>query len=461
VSTAANLGAYLTSDRQILSTFSNLGTLAGVYTTPAIHVHVRGVFTHTTMTATYRGAGRPEAAYLIERLIDLAALQLKRDPAELRRINTIAPSAMPFKTGLTFTYDCGEFEHNMDAALAMIDYAGFEARRAKSLEQGKLRGFGVTNTIERSGQPQPETAEIRFDPTGTLTLVVGTKSQGQGHETMYKILLCERLGIDAADVRLAEGDTDVSPFGTGTFGSRSAIIGGSAAWMAADKVIAKGRRIAAHLLEAAESDIAFEDGRFIVSGTDRSVTLKEVARAAFEPMRLPKGLEPGLYETATYIPETLTFPNGCHACEVEVDRDTGHVKVVSYAVVDDVGTVINALTLKGQVHGGIAQGLGQALMEHMVYDRESGQLSSGSFMDYCMPRADDLPALEVKAHAVPTKMNPLGVKGAGEAGTVGGLPTVMNAVIDALSPLGIAHLEMPLTSERVWRALKGAPASTN
>jgi carbon-monoxide dehydrogenase large subunit len=456
VRTSCSLGAYLTSDRQIMSTFSNLGTLAGVYTTPAMHVHVRGVLTNTTTTATYRGAGRPEAAYVIERLIDLAARELKLDPAELRRINTIAPSAMPFKTGLTYTYDCGEFEHNMDAALKLIDYAGFGRRRDESARQGKLRGFGITNTIERAGQPSPETAEIRFDPTGTVTLVVGTKSQGQGHDTMYKILLSDRLGLDSSDVRLAEGDTDVVQFGTGTFGSRSATIGGSAAWLAAGKVIDKGKRIAAHLLEAAESDIAFERGRFVVSGTDRAVTLKDVAKVAFDPMRLPKSIEPGLYETATYSPAVLTFPNGCHACEVEVDRETGRVDVVSYVVVDDVGTVINVLTLKGQVHGGIAQGVGQALMEHMIYDAESGQLATGSFMDYCMPRADDLPPFEVKAHSVPTKMNPLGVKGAGEAGTVGGLPTVMNAVIHALSPLGIEHLEMPLTSQRVWRAIREA-----
>jgi carbon-monoxide dehydrogenase large subunit len=459
VRTAANLGAYLTSDRQILSTFSNLGTLAGVYLTPAIYVHVRGVLTNTTATATYRGAGRPEAAYIIERLIDLAARELRKDPAELRRLNTIPPAAMPFKTGLVFTYDCGEFEHNMNEVLRHIDYSGFERRRVESERRGRLRGFGLTNTIERAGQPAPETAEIRFDPTGTVTLVVGTKSQGQGHETMYKVLLSDRLGIDSGDVRLAEGDTDVVQFGTGTFGSRSAITGGSAAYMAAGKIIEKGRRIAAHLLEAAESDITFERGRFVVSGTDRAVSLKDVAKAAFDPMRLPKGFEPGLYETATFVPEAMTFPNGCHACEVEVDPDTGRIAVLSYVVVDDVGTVINALTLKGQVHGGIAQGLGQALGEHMIYDRESGQLATGSFMDYAMPRADDLPSIEVHSHVVPTRMNPLGVKGAGEAGTVGGLPTVMNAVINALSPLGIGHLEMPLTPERVWRAVREVRAN--
>jgi carbon-monoxide dehydrogenase large subunit len=456
VSTLANLGAYLTSDRQILSTFSNLGTLAGVYTTPAIHVYVRGVLTNTTATATYRGAGRPEAAYVIESMIELAARELGRDPVELRRMNTIGSDVLPFRTGLTFTYDSGRFEENMDKTLAMVDYAGFEKRRAASAARGRLRGIGLSNTIERAGQPSPETAEIRFDPTGGVTLIVGTKSQGQGHDTMYKILLSDRLGIDPSEVRLAEGDTDVVAFGVGTFGSRSAIIGGSAAWMAAGKIIDKARKIAAHLLEAAESDIAFEKGRFVVSGTDRAVTLKEAAKAAFEPQRLPRGLEPGLYEIATYAPEQLTFPNGCHACEVEIDPETGAVEVVRYVVVDDVGTVINPLTLKGQVHGGVAQGLGQALVENMVYDRDSGQLVSASFLDYAMPRADHLPPIEVVSNPAPTKMNPLGVKGAGEAGTVGALPTVMNAVVNALAPLGVTDFEMPATPERVWRAIRAA-----
>ncbi len=454
VRTACNLGAYLTSDRQILSTFSNLGTLAGVYTTPAMYVHVHGMLTHTTSTATYRGAGRPEAAYIIESLIEQAARELGKDPAELRRLNTIAPAAMPFKTGLTFTYDCGEFEHNMDAALKLIDRPGFERRRAEAAKRGRLLGFGLSNTIERAGQPSPETAEVRFDPTGGVTLVVGTKSQGQGHETMYKILLSERLGLDSSEVRLSEGDTDVVAFGTGTFGSRSATIGGSAAWLAAGKIIEKGRRIAAHLLEAAEADILFERGRFAVAGTDRAVTLKDVARAAFDPMRLPKGMEPGLYELATYSPEALTFPNGCHACEVEIDPETGHVQLLKYVVVDDVGTVINELTLKGQVHGGIVQGLGQALAEQIVYEAESGQLATGSFMDYAMPRASDAPSFEVKSHLVPTRLNPLGVKGAGEAGTVGALPVIMNAVNDALGTVGGERLEMPLTAQRIWRALR-------
>ncbi len=452
-----NLGAYLTSDRTILSTFGNLGTLAGVYRTPAIHVNVYGMFTNTVATATYRGAGRPEACYLIEAIIDRAARETGIDRVALRRRNMIPPAAMPFKTGLIYTYDCGAFEEIMDKALAQADVAGFETRRAEAKARGRLRGLGIANPIERAGAPPgPETAQIRFDPTGTVTLAVGTVSQGQGHETMYKILLSHTLGIDSEDVFLIQGDTDKVAFGSGTFGSRSAVIAGSAVHKAAEKVIEKGRRIAAHMLEAAESDIEFERGTFTVAGTDRAVSLKEVAKASFQTARIPKGMEPGLVETGVFEPESQTFPNGTHVCEIEIDPDTGRCEIVRYVVVDDVGAVINELTLDGQVHGGVMQGVGQALHEHMLYDRETAQLSSGSFMDYVMPRADDICAIEVELHPVPTKLNPLGVKGAGEAGTVGGLPVVMSAAIDALLPLGITEIEMPLTPEKVWRAIRAA-----
>ncbi len=455
VKSLVNLGAYLFADRQHQPAWSNLGGIAGTYTTPAIHVEVRGVYTNTSTTATYRGAGRPEAAYLIERMIDLAARSTGKDRVELRRMNCIPPEAMPYKTGLTFVYDSGRFGENLEQGLELADYADFESRRAESAGRGRLRGIGVTNTIERSSPPLPEAAELRFDPTGSVSVIVGTKSQGQSHETMYKILVSHLLGIDSGEVRLLEGDTDVSPFGIGTFGSRSAVSGGNAVHLAAGKVIDKGKRIAAHLLEAAPQDIAFERGRFFVAGTDRAVGLKQVAQAAFDPVRLPKGMEPGLYETGTYTPQP-TFPTGCHIAEVEVDPETGKVELLRYSVIDDVGAVINLLTLKGQIHGGIAQGLGQALMEDIHYDRESGQLLSGSFMDYAMPRADSVCSIDIHSNPCPTPTNPLGVKGAGEAGTVGALPSVMNAVIHALSPLGIDHLDMPLTPERVWRAIQEA-----
>jgi aerobic carbon-monoxide dehydrogenase large subunit len=459
VKTLANLGAYVSADINILPTFANLGTLAGVYRTPAIHVTVLGVLTNTSATAPYRGAGRPEACYVIEGMIDRAARELGVDRVELRRRNMIPPSAMPFKTGLVYTYDCGEFENVMDEALAHADYAGFERRRAEGRRHGKLRGFGISNPIERAGAPPgAETAEIRFDPTGSVTLAVGTTAQGQSHETMYKIILSEKLGLDFDDITLLQGDTDKIVWGTGTFGSRSAVIGGSAAVRAAEKIIAKGRKIAAHLFEAAETDVEFAPARgFAVAGTDKRLSLKEVARAAFQPGRLPKDMEPGLFETGVFDPVNQTFPYGTHCCEIEIDPETGRIAILRYVAVDDVGVVINALTLHGQVHGGIAQGVGQALSERILYDAKSGQLLTGSFMDYGMPRADDLSAIEVDDHAVPTKVNPLGAKGAGEAGTVGALPAVMSAALDALSPLGVKHIEMPLTPERVWRAISEAP----
>jgi carbon-monoxide dehydrogenase large subunit len=378
------------------------------------------------------------------------------DRLELRRLNVIPSSAMPYRNPLGVTYDCGDFARGMEQALRAADVGGFAARRGQARARGALRGLGVVNAIERAAGPQPEFAEIRFAPSGTATVLMGTKSQGQGHETTFKQVLHERLGLDPADVRYVDGDTDRVAFGMGTMGSRSTVIGGTALWMAAGKVIAKGTRIAARLLEAAEADVGFADGRFTVAGTDRAVTLKEVARAAFQPAQLPPGVEPGLYETATFAPRQDTWPNGCHVCEVEVDPETGAVALLGYVVVDDVGTVINPLTLKGQIHGGVAQGVGQALMEQVVYDRESGQLLTASFMDYAIPRADSLCDMHIESNPVPTTLNPLGAKGAGEAGTVGALPVVINAVLDALAPLGVRDLDMPATSERVWLAIQAA-----
>jgi carbon-monoxide dehydrogenase large subunit len=459
VKTLANVGAYVSSDRNLLATFSNVPTVVGVYAFPAAHAQVLSVLTNTNSTAPYRGAGRPESTYVIERLIDDAAAELGLDRVELRRKNLIPSSAMPYRNALGVTYDCGDFVKNMDDVLKLADVAGFPARREASRARGRLRGLGFVNAIERAAGPQPEFAEIRFAPSGTATLLMGSKNQGQGHETTFKQILHERLGLDPADVRYIDGDTDRVAYGMGTMGSRSTVIGGTALWMAADKVIAKGTKIAARLLEAADADVVFADGRFGVAGTDRGVTLREVARAAFQPASLPAGVEPGLYETGTFVPKNDTWPNGTHVCEVEIDPDTGDVALVKYTLVDDVGTVINPLTLKGQIHGGVAQGVGQALMEQVVYDGDSGQLLTATFMDYAMPRADTLPDMAIGSNPVPTKLNPMGAKGAGEAGTVGALPVVINAVMDALAPLGVRAFDMPATPARVWEVIQAARAA--
>jgi len=456
VRTLANVGAYVSSDRNLLATFSNVVTLVGVYAFSTAYVHVTSVLTNTNSTAPYRGAGRPEATYVLERLIDDTARELGVDPVELRRKNLIPASAMPYKNPLGATYDCGDFPTSMEKALKLGDVASFAVRRDGARRRGKLRGLGLVNAIEQAAGPQPEFAEIRFAPSGSATVLMGSKNQGQGHETTFKQILNERLGLDPADVLYVDGDTDRVGFGMGTMGSRSTVIGGTALWTAADKVIAKGKKIAARLLEAAEADVTFVDGKFGVVGTDRAVALKDVARAAFQPNQLPPGVEPGLYETGTFSPKQATWPNGCHVCEVEIDPDTGAVEIVSYVIVDDVGTVINPVTLKGQIHGGVAQGVGQALMEQVVYDRESGQLLTASFMDYAIPRGDTLPDMHIESNPVPTKLNPMGAKGAGEAGTVGALPVVMNAVVDALASVGVRQLDMPATADRVWRAIQDA-----
>jgi len=451
VRNTAALGAYISTDRNLMTSFANLGSLAGVYLLPAAHIGVTGMLSHTSSLAPYRGNGRPEAIYILERLIDDAARELNVDRVELRRRNLIPPSAMPYKTAIAFTYDCGEFEKGMDKALAFSKWSDFPSRRELSKSKGKLRGIGLSNAIERAAAPGMEYAEVRFDPGGTATLMVGTTSQGQGHETMYRQIAATRLGLAQENMRVVEGDTDAVAFGAGSFGSRSAAIGGTALWLAADKAIAKGKRIAAHLLEAADADISFAHGRFAIAGTDRNLAWKDIARAAYGMAPLPAGLEPGLVENASFSPVQETFPNGTHVCEVEVDPETGSVTPVSYVVVDDVGTEINPLTLEGQVVGGIVQGLGQILMERIVYDPESGQLLTASFMDYAMPRAGDLCNFEVGHNPVPTRLNPLGAKGAGEAGTVGALAAAMNAIVDAI---GTERIDMPATPERVWQALR-------
>lgn len=452
----ANIGAYVASDRQLLTPFTQIQTLTGVYDIKACHVTIDAVLSNTNPTAPYRGAGRPEAAYFLERVIEAAAEEMGIDPIAIRRRNCITESQIPYKAPLGPLYDSGQFEKNMDLALDVADYAGYATREAATKAQGKLRGIGVANAIEQAAGATPEYAEIRFNPSGTVIMLLGTKTHGQGHETAYKQILHERLGIAPTDVQFIDGDTDRVAFGMGSNGSRSMVTGGSALKLAADKVIDKGKKIAAHLLEAAVADIDFADNKFSVTGTDRGVTLKQVAVAAFQPARLPKGLEPGLYENATYIPERDTFPNGCHVAEVEIDPDTGVVQLVEYVVVDDVGTIINPLTMYGQIHGGVAQGLGQILMEQVVYDKDSGQLMSASFMDYAMPRADTMCSVKIVSNPCPTPSNPLGAKGAGEAGCVGALPAVMIAIMNALKPLGVKELDMPATSERVWRAIQEA-----
>jgi carbon-monoxide dehydrogenase large subunit len=411
------------------------------------------VFTHTNPVRPYRGNGRPEAAYVIERLVDLAADELGIDPAELRRKNYIPPAAMPFKTALTFTYDSGEFEKSMDMALRLADFAGFERRRAEARKRGKLRGIGISNTIERAAAQGFEGAEIRFDKSGAVTLLAGSVTQGQGHETIFKQIMCDRLGIDPAEVHYVQGDSDQVFVGEGTGGSRSATIGGAAVDIAAERITAKGKQIAAHLLKVDVADVNFAEGVFSSPKTNRTLTIKEVAKEAMEPNKLPKSMDVGLIATATYVAPVQNFPNGCHICELEIDEDTGEVEIVRYSVVDDVGTIINPLLLKGQIVGGVAQGVGQILMEDIRFDGD-GQILTGSFMDYAMPRATDISAVEVKGNPVPTKTNPLGVKGAGEAGCVGAMPAVANALVDALSHLGIRHVEMPATPERLWRAIQ-------
>ena len=453
----ANMGAYLANFGP-LPAFGNIGGVAGVYMTPAIHAEITGVFTNTSPTGPYRGAGRPEATSAIEQAIDLAARELDLDRVELRRRNIIPPSAMPYQTPLTYNYDCGEFEANMDRALEMADSDDFEARRAAAKAQGMLRGLGIANAVEQAAGMFDEGGEIRFDRQGNATILMGTHSHGQGHETVFRQLLADKLGLEFEAMRYVQGDTDLVNYGHGTGGSRVSGLGGGALLGASIKIIDKGRAIAAHALEAPEQDIEFAEGRFTVAGTDRSLGLKEVAAMAFQPAMLPPGMESGLTGFATFKAPGPTFPNATHVAEVEIDPETGVTRILRYVAVDDVGTVMNPLLLKGQLHGGIVQGAGQILGEEIQWD-ESGQVLSGSFMDYVMPRADDMPFFEIEARGVPSPRNPLGIKGAGEAGTVGAVACLTSAIIDALSPLGITEMDMPATPERVWRAIRASKSA--
>jgi aerobic carbon-monoxide dehydrogenase large subunit len=454
VKTIAAVGAYPQAGSNAF--VNNLGTLAGVYRTPAVHADVTAVYTNTNPMRAYRGNGRPEAAYVIERMVDEAAAELGMDGVELRRRNTIPPEAMPFKSGLTFTYDCGEFEKCLDMALELADARGFASRRAEARRHGKLRGLGIANTIERAAAGGFEAAEIRFDRSGTVTLLSGSITQGQGHETVYKQLLCDRLGIHPDQVHYVQGDTEKVAIGEGTGGSRSASLGGSAVNLATEKIVGKAKAIAGRILGADPEEVRFEDGLFSAPRSNRTLTVGEIAKESLNPENLPDGMDLGLIAGATFACKEQNFPNGCHVCELEIDEETGKVEILRYSVVDDVGTVMNPLLLEGQIRGGIAQGVGQVLMEDIRFDPASGQLLTGSFMDYAMPRADTLSAIDCEDHPVPTTTNPLGVKGAGEAGNVGALPAVANALVNALAPLGIRDVAMPATPEHLWRAINAA-----
>ncbi len=469
VKTVANMGAYLSTFAPAVPTYLYATLLAGCYRTPAIYAEVRAVFTHTVPVDAYRGAGRPEAAFVLERLADLAATELGMDRVEIRRKNFIPRDAFPYQTPVALQYDTGDYAATLDAALQKSDWAGFEKRRAEAKKRGRLRGIGISTYVEACGiAPSAvvgslgaraglyESANVRVHPTGSVTVFTGTHSHGQGHETTFAQVVADRLGISIDQVEVVHGDTAKGAFGMGTYGSRSLAVGGSAIVQAAQKVVDKGKKIAAHLLEASVGDVEFRDGKFTVAGTDRAKTLAEVALAAYVPHKYPAGLEPGLEENAFYDPKNFTFPAGCHVCEVEVDPETGATEVVRFTAVDDVGRVVNPMIVEGQVHGGVAQGIGQALLEGCLYDPESGQLLSGSYLSYTMPRAADLPSYEVGTTVTECTHNPLGVKGVGEVGSIGSPPAVINAVVDALRDLGVRHLDMPATPERVWRAVRDA-----
>tara|TARA_B100000676_G_scaffold313246_1_gene392674 strand:+ start:4230 stop:6593 length:2364 start_codon:yes stop_codon:yes gene_type:complete len=470
VHTVANLGAYLSTFASCVPTYLYATLLAGQYTTPNIYCDVLGVFTNTAPVDAYRGAGRPEATFVVERLVDAAAREMGMDPAEIRRKNMIEIDAYPYQTPVIQQYDCGDYTKALDEALKLFNYAHLEERKEEAKSRGKVRGVGLSSYIEACGiAPSAavgalgggvglwESAQIRFNPTGNVLLLTGSHAHGQGHETTFAQVVSDKLGVPVENVEVIHGDTERVPFGMGTYGSRSIAVGGSAIIKAADKVIEKGRKIAAHTLEASEDDIEFSDGNFMVAGTDKSMNIAEVAFSAYVPHNYPEGLEPGLDETAFYDPLNFSFPAGTHIAEVEIDPETGEIEVVNYTAVDDFGTIINPMIVEGQVHGGIAQGLGQAILEKCVYDDE-GQLVTGSYMDYTMPRADNLPDIKLGFSGVPSPLNPLGVKGCGEAGAIASPAALINAIIDALSPLGVTNIDMPANPQKIWQAIQDAAA---
>jgi len=452
-----NFGAYVVG-AAVVPLIWSVKLMPAVYDIKNVHLATRAIFTNTTPTGPYRGAGRPEATYVIERLIDKAAEASGIDGIELRKRNYIEPGKFPYATPTGFVYDDGDFARTTDMALDLADWKGYEKRRAESRQRGKLRGRAAIYYLEDAGVFN-ERMEVRFDPGGSCTIVAGTFSHGQSHATTFAQVVSDWLGIPFESIHLIQGDTNQVPFGRGTYGSRSAVVGTGALRGACDVVIAKGKGFAAHMLEAAAADIQFKEGRFEVVGTDKGVSIVDVAKFAYHPAGLPKDLGVGLEGSGTFAPEPPSFPNGCHVCELEIDADTGVVTLDRYAVADDVGRVINPLIVDGQIHGGLAQGIGQALTEGAVFDPGDGQLLSGSFTDYAMPRADDMPNIEVTYNELACKTNPLGVKGCGEAGTVGAPPAVINAILDALKPLGVRHIDMPATPARVWQAIATARAA--
>jgi len=472
VSTTAAMGAYLSTFASSIPTYLYATLLAGVYATPAIYAEVRAVFTNTVPVDAYRGAGRPEATYLLERLVDKAAREMKMDRVEIRRKNMIPANAFPYQTPVALQYDSGDYQSTLEMALKASGYAGFEKRRADAKAKGKLRGIGISTYLEACGiAPSAvagalgaraglyESAEVRVHPTGSVTIFTGSHSHGQGHETTFAQIVADTLGVPMESVEISHGDTNKVQFGMGTYGSRSLAVGGSALVKALEKVVTKAKRIAAHLMEASVADIEFKDGVFKVVGTDKSVPFGQVALTAYVPHNYPiTELEPGLDEKAFYDPLNFTYPGGCHICEVEIDPDTGATEVVNFTAVDDIGRVINPMIVEGQVHGGIAQGIGQALLECCVYD-EKGQILTGSYMDYTMPRADDLPSFSVQTHGTLCTHNPLGSKGVGEVGAIGSPPAVINAVLDALAPVGVTDIAMPASPHRVWQAINGVKAA--
>jgi len=453
-STLANMGAYLSTFAPCIPTYLHGTLLAGNYATPLIYTNVKAVFTNTVPVDAYRGAGRPEATFQIERTIDKAAREMKIDPVELRRRNFIKPDAFPYQTPVAVMYDTGDYGATMDKAVQMADVAGFAARKAESAKRGKRRGLGVASYIEACGIAP---SSLVVNPTGNISVFTGSHSHGQGHETTFAQVVAEMLGCDESAVDIVHGDTSKIPFGMGTYGSRSLAVGGSAIVKSVEKIIAKGKKIAAHLMEASDTDVTFANGTFSVAGTDKSVPWGTVALTAYVPHNFPHDkLEPGLEETSFYDPANFTYPAGAYICEVEVDEQTGQVEILKFVAADDFGNVVNPMIVEGQVHGGLAQGIGQALLENCVYD-SNGQLVSASYMDYAMPRADDVPSYGVDhSCSTPCTHNPLGVKGCGEAGAIGSPPAVVNAVVDALADLGVTHIDMPVSPGRVWAAIQAA-----
>jgi carbon-monoxide dehydrogenase large subunit len=474
VSTKANLGAYLSTWGPCIPTYLYAPMLSGQYQIPAIYAEVQGVFSNTLPVDAYRGAGRPEANYVIERLMDVAAAHLRMDRIELRKRNLISRNQMPYLTATGMTYDTGDFALCLTRALSAIDYDGFEQRRADARATGKLRGLGLSCYVEACGLSPSrlsgkigsrialyESGQVRLNPDGTATVFTGAHTHGQGHETAFAQIVSDILSLPFEDIEVVHGDTARIAFGLGTYGSRSAAVGGSAIALSSRKVVEKGKHIAAHMLETTVDKVSFRDGIFSSSTTNESFSIKEIARSAYIPHNFPlDSLEPGLDELSFYDPLNFTFPNGTQIAEVEIDPETGDCEVCRFVAVDDFGVIINPMIVEGQVHGGLAQGIGQALLEHCRYDEETGQLLTGTFMDYCMPRASDLPSFEVSYHETcPCTHNPLGVKGCGEAGTIGGTTTIMSAVVDSLKEFGVTHIDMPATSEKVWATIRRSTGS--